>query len=300
MVKKQRNYELTVQVGTSDYQTIKMPFTIEFDIERNILSSANNATIKIYNLNPNVRNLIYKDENDFLSQRTVELKAGYGEETTTAFAGAVTGSNLPTVFKGTIMKCNSVRQGVDFITTITAQDGGFAFISGTTEEQFTAGMNLNGVLNKVLTNLPGVKVGAVGPSYLTKTLPRGNTYNGNSADIANTVSGGGFFVDLERAYCLGDNECIIGPLQIIDTATGLLGTPVREKTFLTFDMLFEPRLLIGQMIILDSSTGQNFNGIYKVVGIHHKGTISKATSGTAITSVSLFYGTQFVTTVTQS
>jgi hypothetical protein len=66
---------------------------------------------------------------------------------------------------------------------------------------------------------------------------------------------------------------------------------------LDFEMLFEPRLTIGQTVQLKSDTNRIFNGIYKVMGFEHSGTISDAVAGPCKTSVSLWLGTQVLETV---
>jgi hypothetical protein len=55
-------------------------------------------------------------------------------------------------------------------------------------------------------------------------------------------------------------------------------------------MIFEPRFLIGQALALESFTEKNFNGVYKVIGVKHKGVISDSVCGNAITSVTLWHG----------
>lgn len=269
-----RAYKLEVQAIDGTTITLALPFTIQFDIVRNTLTSANTATIRIYNLSVNNRALLRKDAwatNDF---RAITLYAGYG-------------SNLPKVFDGNIMQAWSVREGVNFITQIECFDGGFAFVNGLTNLNFPAGTPQRDVITTVMaTGLPNVTVGSVG-AY-PGALSRGNSYAGNTVDILKDLTGGGFFVDNGKANALGDTECLAGQTLIIDSADGLLGTPVREQFTLYFDMLFEPSLVAGQKVTLDSITAANFNGDYKVVSTKHRGMISDAVCGEAITSVGLF------------
>jgi hypothetical protein len=295
VLKRQRNYILTVDVTErsldtflgssllnnvvpSQILTIKPPFTLEFDIIRNVLSSANTASFRIYNLAEKNRKKLYKDPYTTALYKGLQLHAGYG-----ALA-------LPTIFRGNVFQGGSVREGVNYITTLECFDAGFAFVNSETAKQFPKGTPTSTIMKEITKDLPNVSPGAVG-SYPT-TIPRGNSYSGNSADLLRDISNGGFFVDLEKANILQDNEYIQGDLEIIDSDSGLLGTPRREGTLLQFDILFEPRLIIGQKIHLDSSTASNFNGDYKIMSIHHRGTISEAVCGDAITTVGLWYGTK--------
>lgn len=276
MDKLQRSYQLLVDAVNGQTLEVDPPFSIEFDITRNILSSANTSAIKIYNLAENTRNSIYQDKNSTNLYRKVQLKAGYG-------------ANLPTVFKGNISHSWSVREGVNFISTIEAYDAGFAFINSKTKAAFPSGTDQVSIFNHIISTLaPSVAPGSIG-SFSGQTK-RGNTHHGNSAELLTELSGGAFFVDLEKAHVLRDFECLRGSLNVITSDSGLLGTPVREETIINFDMIFEPRLIIGQQIDLESSTAKNFNGSYKVISIKHRGMISDSVCGAAVTSVGLWHG----------
>ncbi len=282
MDKLGRNYILTVETPNNELLVIEPPFTVEFDITRNILTSANVCSIRIYNLSANNRNQIRFNIMDSGTYRSVQLQAGYG-------------TNLPVIFSGNITQAWSVREGVNFITSIESFDGGFAFANGQTNQLFPAGTAQETVISTLAGSLPGVTLGAVGnyPGSLT----RGCSFSGNTANILRDITGGGFFIDNGVAHALNDSECIDGEMLLITSASGLLGTPVREQTILTFDIIFEPRLVVGQQIQLDSSTGQNFNGFYKIISLKHRGMISEAVCGDAVTSVGMFYGTSAITTV---
>jgi hypothetical protein len=271
-----RNYELYIQTQAGDVLVVKLPFTIEFDITRNTLTSANVCQIRIYNLSLINRNQIRFNVSNYGQFRSVLLRAGYG-------------TNLATIFSGNISQAWSVREGVNFITQIECYDGGFAFVNGVTNQQFPAGVPQETVIRSLASSLPNVKMGAIG-SY-PGVLSRGNTYSGNTANILSELTGGGFFVDNGKANALGTNEYIadVGSIGIINSKSGLLGTPVLEQTIVRFDMLFEPSLNAGQKIFLDSLTESNFNGQYKVTAVKHRGMISGSVAGSVITTGEFFY-----------
>lgn len=274
MDKFNRVYELAVQTPSGSTITIALPFTIEFDITRNVLSSANVCSIRIYNLSAKNRNQIRKDAWQINSLELITLKGGYGK-------------NLSTIFTGSVTKAWSVREGNNFITQIECFDGGFAFANGTFNGTFPQGTSQSDMIAELMKALPGgVSIGAIG-AY-PGTISRANTLSGNTTDILNQITGGGFFIDNGVAHALKDNECLAGQIAVISSASGLLGTPLREELTLTFDILFEPRLEVAQRILLDSVTGANFNSYYKVVGLKHRGTISGAVAGDAITTITVF------------
>lgn len=270
-----RNYILTVQTENGELLVIQPPFTVEFDVTRNTLSSANICSIRIYNLGQNNRNKIRFNKMDTGDYRSVQLQAGYG-------------TNLPIVFSGNITQAWSVREGNNFITSIECFDAGFAFANAQTNTPFPSGTAQTTVIKTLASSLPNVTLGAIGS--FPGSLTRGASLSGNTIDLLRELTGGGFFIDNGKAYCLGDSEAIQGEMLLINSESGLLGTPVREQTLLNFDMMFEPRLTVGQKIQLDSSTGGNFNGFYKIISLKHRGTISAAVCGDAITTVGMFYG----------
>lgn len=282
MLKLGRNYSLAIQTQDNQILLVDPPFTVEFDITRNILTSANVCQIRIYNLSANNRAQIRKDINDTVTFKSVQLSAGYGD-------------NLPVVFNGNITQAWSVREGVNFITTIESFDGGFAFANGQTNTSFPATTAQKSVVETLATSLPFVSLGAVGK--IDGSLSRGNAYSGNTCDILRDITGGGFFIDNGKAYILNENECRDNEMLLINSQSGLLGTPLLERTILSFDMIFEPRLVVGQKIQLESSTGQNFNGFYKIISLKHRALISPTISGDAVTSVGMYYGTSALETV---
>lgn len=79
---------------------------------------------------------------------------------------------------------------------------------------------------------------------------------------------------------------------IINDTVGLLGSPKRQGTYLEVKILFEPRIVVGQIIEIQSATVSIFNGVYKVVGFSHSATISQAVNGNAETTLRLWFGTE--------
>lgn len=282
MDKFNRKYQLLVQTQNGDTLEVKLPFTMEFDITRNILTSANVCQVRVYNLNKRNRNQIRFDVSNYGELRGIVLKAGYGD-------------NLPIIFSGNISQAWPVREGVNFISQIECYDGGYALANGTFDQQFISGTPQRNIIDSMLEKLPGVTPGVVG--QIQGEIARGNTYSGNTADLLNQLVPNKFFIDNEKAHILGDSECLQGDITLISPETGLLGTPIRQQTIINFDMLFEPRLIIGQALNLVSSSDDSFNGAYKVISIKHRGMISESVAGDAVTSVGLFKGVEALTVV---
>lgn len=276
-----RNYDLSISTNSetpnSNLLHIWPPFTLEFDITRRPFSSANVASLRIYNLSADNRGKIRKDPADKDNFRTVTLKAGYK-------------NNLPIIFAGNITQAWSVREGVNMITQIECFDGGFAFTNSVFSRQYVAGTPQKSIITDMASSLGqyNVTLGKIGD--FPGTTSRGNSYSGSTTDLLREITGNAFFIDNGAVSCLNSGEAVEGQLAVINSASGLLGTPVLETKLVRFDMIFEPRLLPAQVIRLESITGANFNGTYKIVEVKHRGMISDAVCGSVITSVTLQAG----------
>lgn len=273
-----RNYELTVQKSDGKPLTVKLPFTIEFDITRNTLTSANVCQFRIYNLNENNRSQLRFNVSNYGEYRPVIFKAGYGDD-------------IRVVFKGNISQAWSFREGVNFITQIECYDGGFAFNNGQVDLSVTPGATEQSVIRSMVNQgLPNVEVGAIGK--FLDPVKKGNTHSGNTAKTLGEITGGAFFIDNEKAYALKTNEYVAdsAPLRI-NAGTGILGTPLLEQYIARFDMLFEPGLEIGRAVLIDSVTEKSFNGLAKITSVKHRGTISEVVCGNVTTTGEFFFFT---------
>lgn len=301
MNKLQRSYFLRVQRNDGLFQEFELPYTIEFDVNRNNYSTPNSASIKIYNLSPDSRNAIRKDILDTDVSRRVTLKVGYGE-------------TMSTIFDGTLNQCWSARQGVNFITHLDCRDNGYLYNNGEVSVQYSAGESVKSVVEKIVKQMKpyGVDKGIIGD--IQGTFYRDGSVKGLAVDLLRTITGDIAYIDNNKIFCLNDGEGIETEYQEITSDTGLLDTPILENAFVRCNLLLEPRLIINQKIKLNSTTASNgynyvgstsygeiqtkglstyhyavtnFNGDYKITGIRHSGVISQTVSGSAVTSVVL-------------
>lgn len=300
-IKFGRNYILTVTTQTGSAITIQLPFTVEFEIVRDILSgSCNTLHIRIYNLNADTRNQLRYNFYDIGEIRAITLSAGYGQNT----------SALPRVFTGNITQASSVREGNSWVTTIEALDGGFAFANAKADTiaPFPSGTPQQTVITTMIGSLNqfGISKGAIG-SY-PGTISRGNSYSGSTTGKLAELTNGGFFIDNGYAHCLGNNEYVGSDNNlVISPASGLLGTPTLQQTIIALDMLFEPQAQIGEQVELQSISAlvasfgagvtSSLNGFYKLISVRHKCVISSVVCGDAVSSLEMFYGAQALTAV---
>jgi hypothetical protein len=284
--KYQRAYSLRVTTKSGLDITIKLPFTVQFDIERHNYASANRAEIRIYNLSKIHRAAIQMDQ-WILGYMNVSFHAGYGE-----------GPQWPLIFSGNAHRAYSYRQGVDFITVIEAFDGGNGIREAYTAFSAPADTPMNSILSQMANDLApyGVSVGAI--SDFPGTVPRGQAFSGNTMQLLSELSNNNAFIDSSALNILKAGDVIAREALLINSATGLLGTPIKEQTYILLETLFEPRVAVGTLVQVQSTTftpsleavKKPYDGTHEVSSVHHKGTISAAVAGEAITSLGLRAG----------
>jgi hypothetical protein len=284
MARTYRQYELTVDPNDGGFPIqITMPITIEFEVVRNAWSSANNSIIKIYNLDQNKRNRLRRDYVDFgtgQQLRTVTLKAGYD-------------GNLKTIYRGNVTTAQSVRNGLNFITTIDSTDIGFAlaydYYSHDPYGPCTPYKQIYEDIVKFLAPA-GITLGVIIDDG--KKLETEKTIYGQPIELLRELSGGNFYVDNGVANIIPMNQSITSSSTRISSDSGLIGTPVLQVQFVQVEMVFDPSFQLSQHITLDSSTFSNSynsstSAFYVVNQIKHKGLFSPTVNGEATTTLAL-------------
>lgn len=281
-----RNYELTTMTSGGESLVIKPPFTLDFNIVRSTLADVSSSTFKIYNLGKSARNLLREDKGDFDKNKNIILKAGYGE-------------NLTEVFKGNLSNGFSYRQGTNFITDLTCQDGGYAVVNSVFERSYPKNTQYRSIVKNMAESLaPSVTVGSIGE--ISGSTTKGNSFSGSPIALINELVGNSIFIDKEKVNILNDSEVLDDPIFVIKPQTGLLATPTRHFTWVNVEMLFEPRISVGARVQLESFSDDSFSGssealnsLYKVTSVQHSGVISQSQSGSVKTTIGLQPGKNF-------
>lgn len=296
MEKFNRVYSLSVEVddgiNTSPLRdefrankslTITLPYSIDFEICRQNLTSAQTGTFRIFNLGEKTRDAIQKDIFQFTQLRAIQFRAGYDSPS---------GKFMPLVFNGTVKTAYSYRVDQTWITEIDAYDGGWQMTNGNlvsiTQSPGIAAADTILQLSRLLPNQSGSPIIGNFP-VMNK---RGEVLFGNAWDLVLQKSNGLAFIDNGQVKVLNYNEVIQGEIPVISSETGLLGSPKRTTSTLEFDMIFEPRLTVGQIVEVQSVTNRKFNRAWKVIGFEHRGTISPVVAGECLTSVRLWFTTE--------
>jgi len=277
-----RRCQLSLEVGggpgvTVTNITIPEECTIEFDVTRKTLASGQTANFKIYNLGEKTRDAIFADLLDVNIRRAVQFRAGYE------------GEDLPLIFNGFIYQAFSYRSGVDFITEVQGYDGGQLTAAAFIALTFDSNLSTREMIYKLAQQLKDT-VGSPVVGDFPGGSKRPTTFLGNTWQAITTLAGGLGFIDNGQVKVLQPWEVLDAQVLVINELSGLLSTPRRTNTSVEFDMLFEPRLTVGQLVDLQSRTFKAVNGPYKVMGFMHRGTISPAVAGDCKTSVYLYRG----------
>lgn len=274
-MKLNRSYRLTIEVNNNESIVIEPPFTLDFNVQRSVSASVNSATFSIYNLAPKTRRRIFKDWFDFTNYRSITLEAGYGDQ-------------LSTIFKGDVWQAQSARNGSDVVTTVTARDGGWDTRRTQTSATVQKGTTLKDLLGSLTQQFPNLSQGNIGGQ--DSTFQRPIVLEGNTYELMKKYTDDRVFVDLETVNVLDFDEAFEAAVPLINSQTGLLGTPQKQEAFVTIETLFEPRIVMGQIVEVESSIQPEYDGQYKVMSVQHSGTISEAVGGNAQSVFKFFSG----------
>jgi len=269
-----RTYSLDVFNPAGKQITIKPPFTIKFVVNRNVLSSANRASIELINLGPATRNQIYKDRFSITDYWQVQLQAGYN-------------NRLHEIFTGNIHEAFSVKENTEWKTSLDCFDGMNAIQNGFTSSTVEKNTPKENIIRQVANDMQNLVVGVLG-SPVEGESPRGKSLIGQSSDVLTQLVDGQWFIDKEKLNILSSSEVLPGAVIKLDP-DDLLSTPRRRETFLDVETLFEPQVQVGRVYEIESLEPR-YNGQYKIVGFNHNVEISGASSGSATTTLSLYFG----------
>lgn len=257
----------------------ELPIRCDFDIRRALLSSAQTATFRLYELGDRNRDLMQKDWFDLSDIRAVQLRVGWADEAPTL------------IFNGTVKSAQSRRTGASegVVTTIEAFDGGAAMANSFSLKSIAAVAITSDLIKNLASDLQGVAKSAIIGKFdgITK---RGTIFAGNTWQYILQLSDGLACIDGNQLKVLNPNEYCGAQVPVINSDSGLIGTPERFKNMMRVTMLLTPQFTIGQLVSLESTTLRKFNGIYKVVGIAHRGTIALSVAGERRTELTLWSG----------
>lgn len=246
-----RDYEFSVQVSGSQAVTIIPPMHIAFNGEKSYQGGLNRMTIKIYNLKEKNRLALVKD-----SEQNKIIPAALS-------VGYANGKQI--VFKGTVHVGKNYREGADLVTELECYDGGYDFINS-----FTAKTIKGDAVSAILDDMPNTKKGKITEQ---QQLVRPKVIIGQSVKFLDNILGydQSWFIDNEQLYIMKQDEVVSSYIPDVKASTGLLNTPTREYSKITFDTLMNPELRIKGLCNLISVNAPHLNGIYQIQSVSYDG-----------------------------
>jgi len=247
-----RDFELTVSVGGGREVIVKPPMRISFSANKSVSGGLNKLTCRIYNLQPSNRLALTKDAEGH-EIIPVSLRVGYK-------------GTMALIFKGTVYRGQNFREGPDFITELESLDGG-AQVLGTFISTTVRGKDRALDAVRQATGL------GKGKTTTQEPLVRPRVLIGPTARVLDELleEGATWYVDDEQLYVLKTDEVISSFVPVVNAATGLLNTPTREQSKVTFDTLMNPTLRIGSLCKLESQSAPHMNGLYRAIEMGYSG-----------------------------
>jgi hypothetical protein len=153
-----------------------------------------------------------------------------------------------------------MREGPDYITELECLDGGFDYLNSFTSKTVKGKER---AIEAVLGDMPNTGRGKL---TAQSALIRPRVLVGASGQLIDDLINDGetWYIDDEKLYILKDNEVTSSFVPVVNAATGLLNTPTREQSKVTFNTLMNPTLKIGALCALESTSAPHLDGIYRI------------------------------------
>lgn len=204
---------------------------IKFNIRKDDAQTPNKARITVYGVSDET---VARIKNEFVD---ISLEAGYQE-------------NYGLIFRGNIVQVRSGREnGVDTFMEIAAGDGDSDYVYGTVNKTLAAGARTNDVVNAAMIGQPGYVPDLGGPK-----LPRGKVLYGMKRDVLRNASQSTdttWSTQDGKTQFLGLTEVLPGQAVVLNSRTGLIGTPEQTTDGIEAVALLNPMLKIGGRVLID-------------------------------------------------
>lgn len=239
-----------VQVG----ELVSTDLDIRFKGKRTSAARPGTLELEVYNLSEAHRGEVLAARRGTL----VELRAGYADA-------------CPVVFRGDLRRAVQKRDGVEWITTITAGDGEYAIRTARVARSFAAGVALADVF-RALADAMGVGAGnvteataAAGLGTVGSIFPAGTTLHGLAADELTRLcrsAGLTWSVQESTLQLLALGRALQRTAVLLSPDTGLIGSPeVGQGRAVKARALLIPDLVPGRLVELQSAI---VSGTYRI------------------------------------
>jgi hypothetical protein len=260
--------EIKIQDVDPLTDTITPALRAVFVVEKSLNRDPNTATVEIFNLKEANRRVLQEGselaESDLEYDWPLVINAGYV-------------GSLGQIFSGDIVTAFSRLDGVDWITTIEAEDGGKKYRSTRINKSFGANTSVATVLNELASAL-GVGLGnsaakfAAGAEQGYLNFENGVALSGKVSKLLDKyVTSAGYTWSIQdgQLQILDPSETLMDTITQLDSTTGLVGTPEQgEKGIVNVTSLLQPTIIPGRRLNIQSKM---IEGEYKATKTIHIG-----------------------------
>lgn len=246
-----RDYELTIQTELDKAIVVVPPFNIAFNADKSTDQSLNKMNVKVFGLSEANQLAIVKNAQE-KKNFEVELKVGYVD-------------SIETIFRGYVNIGERSRMGADLPIVMECIDGGFdarfSFTSKTVQDK--------SAIDAILEDMPNTRRGKITKQV---KLIRPRVLVGNSWKLVReNINDEQYYIDNGTLNIIKGNEVVSSFVPVVQASTGLISTPTREESKVTFQTMMNPALKIGGLCELNSVYAPALNGIYKINTIGYDG-----------------------------
>jgi hypothetical protein len=252
MAQFNRDYLLVLTVDNTTIE-IRPPLRISFDGHKSDTGGLNKLTVDVFNLKESTRLKLIKDPEQ--SKRIgISLQVGYKGQ-------------LREVYKGSVHRGQVSRNGTDYISKLECLDGGDALFNSKIAKTVKGKED---AINQLVQDA-GIERGAISlPSQLTRPkVMIGNTIKSLDSFLEDGYS---WFIDDGKLNIINrEKEVLSGFVPVVSAETGLITTPQREQSIISFDTIMNPSIRLGGLVEVFSTVAPHLNGKHKVFEINFKG-----------------------------
>lgn len=223
---------------------------VRFNIKKTSDSSANEAKIELYNVNPEHASLLLEKGAEIL------LMAGYE-------------GNEQMIFTGQVRRGKNRAEGTDRIILLETGDGDKAINDATVNKTFTKGSTDDQII-KECKDCMGVPTGHQ-DAVKAKPRARGKTISGKASKELTKVA-----VKHEAQWSIQDGQLLMlkgdntrpNATFLISDDTGMLGSPEQTEDGVKVTTLLNPAYLIGGVAKIEAIS---YQGGIRIESIEHSG-----------------------------
>ncbi|MCA0345318.1 MAG: hypothetical protein LCH99_37210 [Proteobacteria bacterium] len=282
------NGGLTINPGGVQEQQLK----VSFDIVKDVSSSANTATIELWNLSESHRNSVGKELDE------ITLEAGYMPPAGMSGPGALdfrrnesgifvldqgqvstgSGGNVGVLFKGAIRDVEHKRQGANIVTRISCGDGDKAIRKAKLSKSYPKGTPVKDVVEDLYKELEkeGVKRGEWKfPDDMKQEFKRPYATCARCYRELDTIGRGhGFYWNLQNQTMeIIPGDGYVGQVVLIAPETGMIDTPAITDNGVRVSCLLNPEIRPNRRVqvrsgIIDMNAD---GGMYRVSQASYRG-----------------------------